>query len=56
VPWLGSDQSSDEDDEDGDDDDIVELLDLDGDSDVDAPVTSGSDPNSWDPIDVDQIP
>jgi hypothetical protein len=35
------------------------VLNLDGngsDGDVDAPVTSGSDPNSWDPIDVSQTP
>jgi len=28
----------------------------DGAGDVDAPVTSGSDPSSWDPIGIDEIP
>jgi hypothetical protein len=57
VPWL--DDGTDADDQDDeDDDDVVDLADLDGsnDGDVDAPVTSGSDPNSWDPINVDQTP
>jgi hypothetical protein len=35
--------------------DLSMLGNVDG-GDVDAPVTSGSDPSSWDPIGIDQIP
>ena len=55
VPWLstGSD-GSDQDKKDGNGDDIVDLslLGDDGHGPVDSPVTSGSDPSSWDPINI----
>ncbi|MGE5564265.1 MAG: hypothetical protein ACM3ZV_13310 [Bacillota bacterium] len=35
------------------DDDILDLSQLGSGDDVEAPVTSGSDPSSWDPIDID---
>jgi hypothetical protein len=50
VPWLGTDDDDDDDDDDGA---VLALLDS-GDDSVDDPVTSGSDPTSWDPIDVDK--
>jgi hypothetical protein len=50
VPWLYGDDDSDRK---NDDDVIVDLSDLIGDDSViDAGVTSGSDPTSWDPIEV----
>ncbi|MEO6224778.1 MAG: hypothetical protein ABIO80_02855 [Sphingomicrobium sp.] len=50
--WLGlGPNGGDQDDEDG----VIEVADSD-DGDVDAPVTSGSDPTNWDPIDVSTTP
>jgi len=58
VPWLDGDEAGDENDNEDEDDDVVELSDLDGSSgdELDAPITSGSDPSSWSPIEVDQKP
>jgi hypothetical protein len=58
VPWLSDGASSDDRKKKGDDD-IIDLSLLGGSDDqgdLDSPVTSGSDPSSWDPIDIDQIP
>jgi hypothetical protein len=46
VPWLSAD------DQDDDDDDVIDLSLLADDDDIEAPVTSGSDPSSWDPIEI----
>ena len=58
MPWLSTGDSTDDQKKDDKDDplDLSQLGTGDGLGDVDAPVTSGSDPSSWDPINIDQIP
>jgi hypothetical protein len=53
VPWLYGDEDADDQD---DDDDVVDLSELFGDDVIDGGVTSGADPSSWDPIDIDKKP
>jgi hypothetical protein len=59
VPWLSDGTSSDDQKKKKHEDDLIDLSLLrgnDDEGDLDSPVTSGSDPASWDPIDIDQIP
>jgi hypothetical protein len=60
VPWLSDGTAGDDQKKKKGEDDIITDLSLlrgsDDQTDVDSPVTSGSDPASWDPIDIDQIP
>lgn len=60
MPWLSSDSGNSDDEKNKKkDEDLFDLSMLGGSDDqgdVDAPVTSGSDPSSWDPIGIDQIP
>jgi hypothetical protein len=59
VPWLSNGDSGSDDERKKKDKDLFDLSMLGtdaGNSDVDAPVTSGSDPSSWDPIGIDRIP
>ena len=54
MPWLYGDEEADDQD---DDEDVVDLSELFGDNgSVDDGVTSGADPTSWDPINVDGPP
>jgi hypothetical protein len=59
VPWLDSGSGADDQKKQEDDNDLIdvsELGDSNQDSTVDSPVTSGSDPSSWDPIAIDGNP
>jgi len=54
VQWIfGNPPVEDE----GDDDDVVDVSQLgNGDDEVDSGVTSGADPSSWDPINIERKP
>ena len=56
--WLDGGPSADDQAKEDDDDviDVSELGDGNQDGNVDSPVTSGSDPSSWDPINIDGNP
>ena len=59
MQWLSTGDPTDDQKEDKDDPlDLSQLGTGAGEDqgDVEAPVTSGSDPSSWDPINIDQIP
>ena len=56
VEWLYGDLGSGDQDDQDDDGDVVDVSQLggsDGDNTVDSGVTSGADPSSWDPIDIE---
>ena len=59
VLWLDGDPNADDQGEKKDKDDVIDVSELgngNGDGTVDSPVTSGADPSSWDPINVDGTP
>jgi hypothetical protein len=58
VPWINGDEEGDNQDDDDDDDQIIDESGLFGSDDgsVEDGVTSGADPTSWDPINIDGNP
>jgi len=61
VPWLNGVAATNNDNEKNREDignviDFTQLSDSDDDDDIDAGVTSGSDPSGWDPINIDGKP